>query len=72
MTSKVLDKLKDKVDKTIIKLADPNFRKDPIGGKYGFVTSVIEFFLQKTWLNFRRSDCRKIKRSRSFGRNYGG
>ena len=41
MGSEVLDKLKDKVDKTITKLADPNFRKDPIGGKYGFVTSVI-------------------------------
>ena len=41
MASEVLDKLKNKVDKTIIKLSDPNFRKDPIGGKYGFVTSVI-------------------------------
>lgn len=39
--SQVLEKLKPIVDKTIIKLSDPNFRKDPIGGRFAFVTSVI-------------------------------
>tara|TARA_B110000459_G_C16572815_1_gene477249 strand:+ start:306 stop:983 length:678 start_codon:yes stop_codon:yes gene_type:complete len=39
--SNVLDKLKPLVDKTILKLSSPNFRKDPIGGKFGFITSVI-------------------------------
>lgn len=39
--SNVLDKLKPLVDKTIFKLSSPNFRKDPIGGKFGFITSVI-------------------------------
>ena len=39
--SDVLDKLKPIVDTTILKLSNPNFRKDPIGGKFGFITSVI-------------------------------
>lgn len=39
--SNVLDKLKPLIDKTIAKLSDPNFRADPIGGKFAFTTSVI-------------------------------
>tara|TARA_B100000959_G_scaffold241530_1_gene263474 strand:+ start:1675 stop:2349 length:675 start_codon:yes stop_codon:yes gene_type:complete len=39
--SNVLGKLKPIVDETILKLSKPNFRKDPIGGKFGFITSVI-------------------------------
>ena len=39
--SNVLDKLKPLIDETILKLSNPNFRKDPIGGKFGFITSVI-------------------------------
>ena len=41
MSSKVLEKLEPIIDKTIAKLSDPNFRTDPIGGKFAFVTSVI-------------------------------
>ena len=41
MSSKVLKKLQDQVDKTIIKLVGRKFRKDPIGGKYSFLTSVL-------------------------------
>ena len=41
MPSKMMEILEPIVDKTIAKLSDPNFRKDPIGGKFGFVTSVI-------------------------------
>ena len=42
MTSKVLEKLKILVDKKVENLSKkPNFRKDPIGGKYAWSTSVI-------------------------------
>ena len=42
MTSKVLEKLKILVDKKVETLSKkPNFRKDPIGGKYAWSTSVI-------------------------------
>ena len=41
MSSKVIKKLQDQVDKTIIKLVGRKFRKDPIGGKYSFLTSVL-------------------------------
>ena len=42
MTSKVLEKLKILVDKKVETLSKkPNFRKDHIGGKYAWSTSVI-------------------------------
>ena len=39
--SNVLKKLKPIIDQTILKLSKPNFRQDPIGGKFAFITSVI-------------------------------
>ena len=39
--SDILNKLKPVIDQTILKLSKPNFRSDPIGGKFAFITSVI-------------------------------